>query len=140
MNRETLKDIHAKNTIDFSTLPNYIDFIEKVETIFRSKKESDKELINMAGGYKNIFRLADEYYNQECDTVNEVTGRFLALASLKDAMSLKIKDDDSGYRFKVLERFNVNYGFRYPSEFTFARTLVIVNYDLSSSVLGKTHE
>jgi len=142
MRQINIKDENAKSLIDFSKYDNSDESfklcLEEIEALFRDKSQSTKDKLFKAGGYKNLFRLFDKYFGEDGDTVNIVTGRFLALATLQDAESLKVKDDDGGYRFKIKDRYTQQYGFRYPSDFIIARNLVVSNFDLTTKALHKT--
>lgn len=98
---------------------NLQSFYEKFAELANSRDDAVKKLLKDAGGYRKIWFFADRKFNQDCNTVAIIEKWFNRNL---DTPALAMADP-SGYRYKVAERYEGLYGFKYPSDFLYAYEL-----------------
>ena len=91
-------------------------FYDRFVELSKKRDDATKDIMKAAGNYRRIWAMADRKFESDSATTPIVEKWFKAHLDTPIMANL----DPSGYRYKVAERYDVRYGFKYPSDFVYA--------------------
>ena len=97
----------------FESVTDEQDFYEKFTELANSRSEETKNLLKNAGNYRRIWHEADKMFQSENSTC-EIIETWFSKNLDKPALATC---DPSGYRYRISERYDSRYGFKYPGDF-----------------------